>query len=207
MATMKVTVQRNDHLDQFPQIFQEESKKFMTLVVEKVAATAQPKVPVDFGIARGSLQLGAANTLTKVEQLSLTVTQGVIGSALDYFGVIEEGRRAGKKFPPILVLRAWVARKLGPSIETGLTSIGPRRRGQRRLSKAATRREAEGEGIGPRNTPYQMAINRAAYLIGRKIHLKGIAGKHPLRDASIEEAGFVTNVFIVDLPAAIAARL
>lgn len=206
MATMRVTVQRNDHLDQFPLIFKEEALRFMTLVVEKVASTAQPKVPVDWGIARGSLQLGAANSLTKVEQPSSTVTQGTIGSALAYFGVIEEGRRAGKKFPPILVLRAWVARKLGPSLQVGLTSIGPRRPGQRRLSRAATEREAEGDA-GPRNTPLNNAINRAAYLIGRKIHLKGIPGKHPLRDASIAEASFVTTVFIVDLPAAIAKRL
>lgn len=162
MATMKVTIQRNDHLDQFPQIFQEEGKRFMTLAVEKVLSGAQPKVPVDTGVARGSLQAG-------VESPTPMIVQGTVGSANPYFIIIEEGRRPGARQPPSNALEGWVRRRL--------RIVDPRQ------------------------------IRAAAYLIARAIGRRGIPAKRPLGQSAEENAAFIKQMFEVDLPAAIAARL
>lgn len=105
MATMRVVVQRNDNLTRFPVIFREEATKFMRLAVEKVLSTAQPKVPVDTGVARGSLQ-------AKVESPSQLIVTGSVGSVNPYFIIIEEGRRPGARQPPSVALQGWVRRKL-----------------------------------------------------------------------------------------------
>lgn len=41
------------------------------------------------------------------------VTSGIIGSPLPYALVLEEGRRAGRRFPPPEPIARWVRRKLG----------------------------------------------------------------------------------------------
>lgn len=205
MASVAVSIQRNDHLAEFNDIFSELGQVHMTVAVSVAQAAVQRNAPVNTGQYRSSVE-------NQVQEQVLDVASKITGSVFSQddpikVAVIEEGRGANKKFPPLDVLRRWVQLKMGASIQVGLTSIGPRRPGQRKLSKAATLRESEGTGFGPRNTPLNIAINRAAYLIGRKIAKKGIAAKHVFQKSFTETEPEVKRILGDDLSAALAKRL
>lgn len=187
LMELTVTFERHDNLDNFDSIFEQAATSELIPLCEQGTGIAQEKSPIDRGFYRGSLT-------NEVAPVSAGIIQGRIFSTADPIvtQVIETGRKPGT-FPPLEIIRAWVQRKLGSGILTGLTSIGPRRPGQIRLSKAAARREAAGDA-GPRNTPLNKAMNQAAYLIGRHIARFGIPGKFIFRDTfqqmqpSIQEA-------------------
>jgi len=201
VASLTVNVQRSDHLEDFPSALTELGQTYMGLAVNVASGAVQRNSPVNVGTFRNSI----ANS---VEVKGETITGSVFSQDEPIkVAVIEEGRGANKKFPPLDVIRRWVQLKMGASIEVGLTSIGPRRRGQSRLSRAATRRESEGEGIGPRNTPFNIALNRTAYLVGRKIAKEGIEGKHVFLRSFVETQPEVSRILGEEFPAALAKRL
>lgn len=187
---LSITFERHDNLDNFDSLFETYATQEMVALCEQGTGMAQERSPIDRGFFRGSI----TNSVTVAVRDVGEVVQGLIYSTADpiVVEVIEKGRKPGR-FPPLEIIRAWVQRKLGTGILTGLTSIGPRRLGQMRLSKAAARREASGDA-GPRNTPLNKAMNQAAYLIGRHIAKFGIPGKFIFRDTfqqmqpSIQEA-------------------
>lgn len=106
MASLTITVTRADHLQNFPEIFADEGKRFMTVAVEKILSTWQANSPVDTGAYRASETAG-------VEQTGPAIITGTVSSPLAYAMVIEEGRRAGARQPPSGALMSWVARKFG----------------------------------------------------------------------------------------------
>jgi hypothetical protein len=201
MASLTVSVQRADHLADFPAALTELGQTYMGLAVNVAQLAVQRNAPVNIGRFRDSI----ANS---VEVKGETITGSVFSQDEPIkVAVIEEGRAPNQKFPRLEVIRRWVHLKMGASIEVALTSIGPRRRGQKRLSRAATRRESEGDGAGPRNTPYNIALNRTAYLIGRKIAKEGIEGKHVFLRSFVETQPEVSRILGEEFPAALAKRL
>lgn len=104
MATLRVEIQRNDHIADFPAVFVEVAQAHMTTVVNVVQGRVQANSPVDLGIFRGSI----ANS---VQAAGLVVTGSVFSQDNPIkVEAIERGRRAGARWSPVGVITAWVAR-------------------------------------------------------------------------------------------------
>ena len=115
---------------------------------------------------------GGAARGWKVDARDKSVT---IYNATPYFGVIEKGRRPGKRQPPVAAIEPWVRRKVNVSY----VPKSGKHKGQQRTRRA---RRDEAPAI--------------AYLIARAIGRRGIKGKNvmggalpKLKQLLIEEVG------------------
>lgn len=202
MATATVIVERNDHVAEFNSIFSTLGQQYMGLAVQVAKGAVQRNSPVDRGIFRGGI---ATQVLEQVLDVGSKIS-GVVYSQDEPIKVevIESGRGIGKKFPPVDVIREWVRRVLGGNVLASITT------GEHRISKAAARREAKRTArspFGPQNTPENKAINRVAYLIGRKIYLEGIAGRHVFQKSFEQVKSETDRLLGPDLTAALARRV
>lgn len=109
MATVTVTVTRGDHIADFNAVFSELGQAYMTAALNVVQGTVQRNSPVNTGQYRSSI----ANQVQAQGALEI---KGSVFSQDDPIkvNVIEEGRRAGARFPPVDVITRWVQLKLRP---------------------------------------------------------------------------------------------
>lgn len=90
---------------------------------------------------------------------------GEVGPSVRYGIVMERGRRAGARMPPVNALIPWVRRHWNPAF------VGPLRRGQLRPRRAAGRNVSESE------------IRSRAFALARSIQRRGIQARPYMRPA------------------------
>lgn len=116
--------------------------------IAQAAVDATDPKPVDRGVYRRSF-----------EAYDLPNGAVLLNSA-GYAGIIEEGRRPGRR-PPVRAIELWVRRKFRLRFKEA--------RFQRRVSRAV------GERLGPR---VEAQIRSMAFLIARAIGRRGLKGHH-----------------------------
>lgn len=129
-----------------------------------------------YGVAqRGELEgavvaerLGIVDRRTYIQRFKALRTR--LGAELrndaPHAGVIEHGRRAGRKPPPTAVILSWIRRK-----GIDVTKLADVRRGSRRKKRGSGRTKGRRTGV-------QRAQRQLAFLIARAIGRKGRPGHH-----------------------------
>lgn len=116
MTEVIITVQRFDQLKQFPLLFETRFGDAMTVATAKLLGDAIARSPVDRGFFRSSLdsEVIKKSPVEIIGRVSASATHAQVIEGVDEQGnPVEFGRRPGTRFPPVIVLRAWVERKLG----------------------------------------------------------------------------------------------
>jgi hypothetical protein len=109
MATVTVNVTRTDHVADFQTIFNETAKPYLVAATNVVKAAVQRRAPVHMGFFRNSITIRVDETGNQLTGSIYSTDPGV------KVAVIEEGRRAGAKFPPQDVIMRWVQLVIGPA--------------------------------------------------------------------------------------------
>ena len=89
----------------YPQFVSQELTLAMDKALGLLEGAVSARTPVNFGHLKASIQ---GHILTPFPNLS-----GVVTTPKEYGIVMEEGRRAGAKMPPVNAIKLWVVRKLG----------------------------------------------------------------------------------------------
>lgn len=93
---------------EFPDIFQEEAKKTLTIVAARYESEIVQRTPAGVGGSAGLRGSIAADAPT----VSMAGASVSVGSPLEYAEPVEFGRKPGKQ-PPMGPLALWARRKLG----------------------------------------------------------------------------------------------
>jgi len=108
MATVRVDVTRADHLADFQTIFNQVAKPYLVAATNVVKAAVQVRAPVHMGFFRNSITI-------KIDETAGQLTGSIYSQDNEIkVAVIEEGRSAGSRFPPVDVIMRWVQLVIKP---------------------------------------------------------------------------------------------